>query len=90
MRLSTTTTILSNNDPTAPEESVFRAMRLCKQAGFVHLDMNFHTQAPAGLSLSRKRLAVLGGKSAGALAGAGRNVLPGACVPLYYARIYER
>ena len=44
MRLSTTTTILSNNDPTAPEESVFRAMRLCKQAGFVHLDMNFHTK----------------------------------------------
>lgn len=52
MRLSTTTTILSNNDPTAPEESVFRAMRLCKQAGFVHLDMNFHTQAQPGYPLA--------------------------------------
>ena len=52
MRLSTTTTILSAADSVPPEGSVFKAMELCREAGFRHLDMNFGTQGKEGYPLA--------------------------------------
>lgn len=52
MRLSTTTTILSPGEPVSAEKSLFRAMELCKNAGFKHLDLNFGTQGQPGYPLA--------------------------------------
>ena len=52
MRLSTTTTILSLSDPAVPGQSLFRAMELCGNAGFRHLDLNFGTQGQPGFPLA--------------------------------------
>ena len=52
MILSTTTTILSRNDPVAPRDNLFKAMQLCAEAGFTQLDLHFGTQGQEGFPLA--------------------------------------
>ena len=52
MYLSTTTNILSRFDPVPPGESLIHAMRLCKAAGFEHLDLHFGHQGQEGYPLA--------------------------------------
>ncbi len=52
MILSTTTTILSRKDPVPPRDSLFKAMQLCADAGFEHLDLHFGTQGRDGYPLA--------------------------------------